>query len=259
MTMSTTIITCNVNGIRSAASKGFLEWLAARNADHICLQEVRANDTQAMELLKRLPGYRIFLSQAEKAGYSGVAVLTKQEPIDVQRSIGHSETDHEGRILELRFPGFTLTSAYFPSGSSGEIRQAVKYDFMDSFMRYSKKLKRRTTPAVLCGDFNIAHKEIDLKNWRSNQKNSGFLPDERAWMDELLGQTKYIDSFRVLNDSPDQYTWWSNRGQAYAKNVGWRLDYQLTTPTLRDKIQNVEIFTKQRFSDHAPYIVTYDL
>jgi exodeoxyribonuclease-3 len=169
------------------------------------------------------------------------------------------EFDAEGRYLELQFDTFCIISLYMPSGSSSEARQQAKFRFLAAFMPHLQKLRRRRREYIICGDWNIAHKQIDLKNWRSNQKNSGFLPEERAWMDELFGQTKYVDAFRVINQNPDQYTWWSNRGQAWSKNVGWRIDYQVITSSLRDKVSAVSIYKASRFSDHAPLSVDYDI
>ncbi|HEY3486466.1 MAG TPA: exodeoxyribonuclease III, partial [Gammaproteobacteria bacterium] len=165
----------------------------------------------------------------------------------------------EGRYLEARFKSLSVISVYLPSGSAGEHRQQSKFRFLDFFMPMLEELRRNPREYILCGDWNIAHKEIDLKNWRGNRKNSGFLPEERAWLDRLFTQAGFVDAFRVVNSQPDQYTWWSNRGQAWAKNVGWRIDYHIVTPGLADRIRSAEIYKQERFSDHAPLIMEYDL
>ncbi|MGH8120001.1 MAG: exodeoxyribonuclease III, partial [Gammaproteobacteria bacterium] len=192
-------------------------------------------------------------------GYSGVAVYSKRKPDRVIAGFGVREFDDEGRYLEFQFGRLSVVSLYLPSGSSGPERQAAKFVFMDRFMPILKKFHRQKRQYILCGDWNIAHKEIDLKNWRSNRKNSGFLPEERAWLDELFGRIGMVDAFRCVNRLPEQYTWWSNRGQAWAKNVGWRIDYQIITPGLKDRVRQAEIYKEQRFSDHAPLIMNYDI
>jgi len=253
------IITCNVNGIRSAAKKGFFDWLALQKADFICLQEVRAKEDQIPELPASLKKYHAAHSFAEKAGYSGVTIYSKQVPDKVIDKMGLGEMDREGRFVQVDVGSLSVASVYFPSGSANEDRQEVKYGFMDSFAELAKKNKRKKRSYVYCGDYNIAHKQIDIKNWRSNQKNSGFLPEERAWMDVLFDDIKYVDAFRVKNLKEEEYTWWSNRGNAYNNNVGWRLDYQVVSASLEDKIKSVSTFKKQKFSDHAPVIVNYDI
>jgi len=253
------IITCNVNGIRAAARKGFFDWLEIQNADLICLQELKAQEHQLEDGVFYPDGYRTYFHAAERKGYSGVAVYSKQVPKAVQVGLGWPDVDAEGRFLELQFPGFSVISLYMHSGSSSEERQALKFDFMERFMPYLRSLRRKRREFIICGDWNIAHKQIDLKNWRSNQKNSGFLPEEREWMDFLFGPAGYVDAFREVNSKPDQYTWWSNRGRAWEKNVGWRIDYQVITPKLREMVRSASIYKEQRFSDHAPLIMDYDL
>ena len=257
--MQVKIITCNVNGIRAASKKGFWEWITSENPDVICLQEVRASTEQFLPLAAKLDGYEVHCNLGERPGYSGVAILSKIKPAQVSTSMEHEMTAGEGRIVELDFENFVVSSLYFPSGSAKEERQLVKYSFMDAFEKYVKDHITAKRRAIYCGDFNIAHKKIDIKNWQSNQKNSGFLPEERAWMDHLTGPLQLVDAFRVLNQEAEQYTWWSNRGQAYAKNVGWRLDYQIVSSDLKEKIRAVNIYKEERFSDHAPFIVTYDI
>ena len=175
------------------------------------------------------------------------------------RSFGFSESDDEGRYLEVQLGDVNVVSLYLPSGSSGDERQAAKYRFLDHFTPHLKKLGRRRSEYILCGDWNIAHKEVDLKNWRANRKNSGFLPEERAWMDEVFGRYRFVDAFRAVNQEPDQYTWWSNRGRAWEKNVGWRIDYHVVTPGLGDRVLRTDIYKDERFSDHAPLTMDYDL
>jgi exodeoxyribonuclease-3 len=253
------IITLNVNGIRSAARKGLYEWLARQRADVVCLQEVRANADQVGGPPFNVRRYHRQLSLADRPGYSGVALYSRREPDAVRTGFGSSEFDAEGRYVEARFGELSIVSVYFPSGSSSEARQQAKFRFLSEFETHLDELRRSGRPYVLCGDWNIAHKPIDLKNWRANQKNSGFLPEERAWLDEVLGPRQFVDAFREINKQPDQYTWWSNRGQAWAKNVGWRIDYQVLTAGLRESARRARIYRERRFSDHAPLIIDYDL
>ena len=253
------IISLNANGIRAAARKGFFDWLPTTGADVVCIQETKAQEHQLGDPVFRPAGYHCYYFDAEKKGYSGVAVYARREPDSVIRGLGFDEFDREGRYIEARFGKLSVASLYLPSGSSSEERQAAKFRFLDQFMPRLKNLRRRRREYVLCGDWNIAHRQIDLKNWRSNQKNSGFLPEERAWMDELFGPRRYVDAFRVVNQEPDQYTWWSNRGRAWDKNVGWRIDYQVLTPGLGDRVRGASIYKDERFSDHAPLTIDYDL
>ncbi len=253
------VITVNVNGIRAAARKGFFEWLKKQDADVFCIQETKAQEHQLEDEMFWPQGYYSYYHDAEKKGYSGVAIYCRQEPDEVITGMGCDEFDREGRYIEARFDKLSIISLYAPSGSSGEHRQASKDRFLDYFLPHLKSLKRKRREYIICGDWNIAHKQIDLKNWKGNQKNSGFLPHERAWMDSLFGDLKYNDAFREINQEPDQYTWWSNRGQAWDKNVGWRIDYQVTSPKLKGKVKSVSIYKDERFSDHAPLIMDYDL
>jgi exodeoxyribonuclease-3 len=253
------IITLNANGIRSAGRKGFFEWLPAQDADVVCVQETKCQRDQITHEQYHPAGYHCYYFDAVKKGYSGVAIYSREKPLTVVAGYGSKEFDTEGRYIEARFKDLSVISLYMPSGSSSEIRQQAKFRFLDEFMPYLRELKRKKRDYILCGDWNIAHKEIDLRNWKSNQKNSGFLPEERAWLDELFDDVKYVDAFREINSEPDHYTWWSNRGQAWAKNVGWRIDYQVLSPGLRGSVRSAEIYKAQRFSDHAPLTVTYDL
>jgi exodeoxyribonuclease-3 len=254
------LVTLNLNGIRSAAKKGFLEWAESVSADCMGVQEVKAQSEDLDESLTRVAGLQGHFHFAEKKGYSGVGLYTKKAPSAVISGIGCTEFDAEGRWVETRFDTakrrLSIISCYFPSGSSSEERQAAKFRFLAKIFPHLMKLKAERE-FILVGDVNIAHKEIDLRNWKSNQKNSGFTPEERAWMSKLLTEGGLVDVFRTLNPNPDQYTWWSNRGQAWAKNVGWRLDYHLATPALASTAKAEKIFLDQRFSDHAPLTIDY--
>jgi exodeoxyribonuclease-3 len=253
------IVTLNVNGIRSAARKGFFDWLPGVGADVVCLQEIKAGHEHLDEPPFQPPGFHAFYEPALRPGYSGVGLLARRKPDAVIRGFGSAEFDAEGRYLEARFGRLSVVSLYLPSGSSSPERQAAKFRFMEEFRPHLDRLRRSRRQYLLCGDWNIAHREIDLKNWRSNQKNSGFLPEERAWLDELFGKGGFVDAFREVDDRPGQYTWWSNRGQAWAKNVGWRIDYQIGTPNLKGLAQQATIYKDRRFSDHAPLIMDFGL
>jgi exodeoxyribonuclease-3 len=254
----------NLNGIRSAASKGVEGWIAKSRPDCICVQEVKAQAADVAGRFEQLAGLQGHFHFAEKKGYSGVAVYTRLSPSDVVVGYGSGEFDAEGRYVELRFDTparkLSIISCYFPSGSSGELRQQAKFRFLAEFEPHLARLKA-SREFILCGDVNIAHKPQDLKNWRSNQKNSGFLPEERAWMTSLLDQTGLVDVYRRLQPeaTDTSYTWWSNRGQAYLNNVGWRLDYHLATPALAATAQTESIYKAEKFSDHAPITIGYDL
>jgi exodeoxyribonuclease-3 len=253
------IISLNVNGIRAAAKKGLFQWLAKQQAEVICLQEVRANLNLLSEPDYQLTGYYSYFEPAEKPGYSGVAIYCRHIPNHVEKKLGYPLADEEGRYIHVDYPHVSIASLYLPSGTSGESRQALKYAFLNEFEHIMENFRKQSRAFIICGDWNIAHKPIDLKNWKQNQDHSGFLPEERAWMDKILEQKGWVDAFRVLNQEPDQYTWWSNRGQAWSKNVGWRIDYQIVTPDLKSKIKSVEIYKEERFSDHAPLIVDYEI
>jgi exodeoxyribonuclease-3 len=252
------IVSLNVNGVRSAARKGFFHWMDKQNADVVCLQETKAQTHQLEDPIYWPKGYQCYYLDAVKKGYSGVALYSRREPDEVIQGIGWPDMDAEGRYLEARFGPLSVVSLYLPSGSSSEERQAVKFDFMNRFLPYLRECAQSGRNYIFCGDWNIAHKPIDLKNWRSNQKNSGFLPEERAWLDVVFEEDGWVDAFRVVNQDPEQYTWWSNRGQAWAKNVGWRIDYHVTSPTLREAILAAHVYKEERFSDHAPLTIDYD-
>ena len=253
------VVSFNANGLRAAARKGFFDWFARQKIDVLCVQELKAKAEQLAGSPFERRGYYRYLQEAERPGYSGVALYSRVEPNDVIYGLGSREFDTEGRYVEAVFDHVAVVSVYLPSGSAGEHRQESKFRFLDLFEKHLAGLRRKKRPYILCGDFNIAHKEIDLKNWRGNRKNSGFLPEERAWMDRLLTTGGYVDAFRTVNQKPDQYTWWSNRGQAREKNVGWRLDYQIVTPELEKHIERVAIYKNKFFSDHAPLTIDYDI
>ena len=259
--MAFRLITLNLNGIRSAANKGFVEWAALAGADCMGVQEVKAQHVDVAGRFDTVAGLQGHFHFAEKKGYSGVGVYTRKKPSAVVVGLGDASFDAEGRYVETRFDTakrkFSVISCYFPSGSSGEARQAAKFRFLDIVYPHLLALKAERE-YILVGDINIAHQQIDLKNWKSNQKNSGFLPEERAWMSRLLEQAGLVDVFRQLNPHPEQYTWWSNRGQAWANNVGWRLDYHLATPGIAALARKEHIYLDQRFSDHAPLLIDYD-
>lgn len=254
------IITINTNGIRAAARKGFFTWLEKQQADVVCVQETKAQIHQLKEDPIFFPKrYHCYYVDAIKKGYSGVAVYSKQKPNKVITKYGDKEFDNEGRYLEIQFDKLAVVSLYAPSGSSSDERQQAKFRFMQTFMQHLQNLKRRHKEYIICGDWNIAHKEIDLKNWRGNRKNSGFLPEERAWLDTLFDEVGYVDVFRELNQQEDQYTWWSNRGRAWDKNVGWRIDYHIASPKLKNAAKMENIYKQERFSDHAPLTIDYKL
>ncbi len=251
------IITLNTNGIRSAERKGFFVWLEQQQADVVCIQETKAQINQLDPAIFCPAGWHCFYHDAEKKGYSGVAIYAKQQPDKVISGIGWADFDAEGRFIEAQFGNLSVISLYLPSGSSSEERQAIKFHAMARFSPYLQQRAAEGRDIIICGDWNIAHKEIDLKNWRGNQKNSGFLPEERAWLDGLFTRENWQDAFRLVNQQADEYTWWSNRGQAWANNVGWRIDYQIISSSLSTKVTAASIYKQQRFSDHAPLIIDY--
>jgi len=254
------IISANLNGIRSAVKKGFLPWAVKQQADFICMQELKAQRGDLEDAILNPDGLQGYFHHAEKKGYSGCGIYTPHKPDDVLYGYGNEEFDAEGRYVETRYKTLSVISVYMPSGSSSPERQEAKYRYLDSFLPHLIQLKKSGREIVLCGDINIAHHEIDLKNWKGNVKNSGFLPEERAWLTNLFDQVGYIDVYRKIEPEASEacYTWWSNRGQAYAKNVGWRIDYQITTPAIASSAKNTSIYKDVRFSDHAPLIVDYD-
>lgn len=251
------IATLNANGIRSAHNKGLMRWLQRADPDVLCLQEVKAHEIDVPAQWRTPVGRHAYFHCAQKKGYSGAALFARKKPRSVRCGFGSAEFDAEGRYVEAEFGSVTVVSVYFPSGSSSPERQAAKFRFLEAFGQHMAELRRRGQEIVLCGDINIAHKEIDLRNWRSNRKNSGFLPEERKWMTQVIDTHGWVDVFRRVDPRPDQYTWWSNRGQAWAKNVGWRIDYQIATPAFATRARRAEIYLRRRFSDHAPLLIEY--
>lgn len=252
------IITFNANGLRSAAKKNFWQWFDQQNADILCIQELKGQEADFDESVLHQSGYHVFMHTAQKRGYSGVALYTKEQPLSVQIGFGNEEFDAEGRYVQAEFENFIAVSVYFPSGTSSEDRQAAKYRFLNAFVPQLEKLRNSAKEVVFCGDVNIAHKEIDLKNWKGNLNHSGFLPEERQWLTDLFANG-WVDVFRYLEPEKEQYTWWSQRGQARAKNVGWRIDYQIATPDLARAARNTSVYSEEKFSDHAPLTVDYEV
>ena len=252
------IVTFNVNGLRSAASKGFTPWMRRQKADIVCLQEIKAREADLPKTLLAPKGLHAYFHPAEKKGYAGVAIYTRKAPDKVVIGLGIADIDAQGRFLQVDFGKLSVISLYLPSGASGEEAQARKFSFMKRFLPKLEAMRECGREIVLCGDWNIAHKEIDLRNWRSNRKNSGFLPEERAWMTEIFERVGWMDAFRCVEPGPDHYTFWSNRGDAYNKNVGWRIDYQVATPGIAKLAKSCSIYKGRRFSDHAPLTIDYE-
>lgn len=252
------IVSFNANGLRSAANKGFFGWLPGLDADFVCIQETKAQEHQLRtpELLR--PGYTAYFRDAStKKGYSGVGIYTRREPDAVITGLGWEPFDEEGRWLELRFGNLSVVSMYFPSGSSGDVRQDFKFECMDWLLPHLDAYLHSGRDVVICGDWNIVHTRRDIRNWTSNQKNSGCLPRERAWLDVLFGERGWVDTYRHLRPDGEDYTWWSQRFGVRDRNIGWRIDYQVVTPSLRARLKSCAIFPEPRFSDHAPYLVEY--
>lgn len=258
------ILSLNLNGIRSAASKGFFEWMTTQQADIVCVQELKAQLADLAPALLAPAGFQGYFHAAEKKGYSGVGIYSRKAPDRILEGFGNPEFDAEGRYLQADFGGLSVISLYLPSGSSSDERQQAKFRFLDRFRPQLERLANEAghdkREVLLCGDWNIAHQAIDLKNWKANQKNSGFLPEERAWLSSVFDDLGWVDVHRgLLPEAGDEaYTWWSNRGQAWAKNVGWRIDYQIATPRLAAAARHVTVYKDQRFSDHAPLTVDYE-
>lgn len=254
----TKIITYNVNGIRAAVRKGFLEWLEAANPDIVCIQETKAQDEQIPVFELEMLGYKTYSFSAVKKGYSGVAIFTKQEPDQIETGIGIEKYDNEGRFIRADFGDISVVSVYHPSGSSGDLRQDFKMQWLDDFQNYILELRRTRPKLIVCGDYNICHKPIDIHDPVRNAKSSGFLPEEREWMSGFL-ETGFVDSFRHLNKGPHNYSWWSYRANARANNKGWRIDYNMVTENLKDKIQRVAILPDAMHSDHCPVLLEIDV
>ena len=251
------IITCNVNGIRAAARKGFFKWLESEAVDVICLQEVRADASVLKATSYDLPGYHCYYHPGEIKGYSGVALFSRQEPDRVTKSLDWPIASQEGRYIQADFGDLCVASLYMPSGSSGEHRQAIKFKYMEYYQQVLAHIREQKQSFIICGDWNIVHTSIDIKNFKANQNSSGCLPEERAWLDSLFSELGFVDAFRVVNQQVDEYTWWSYRGRAWDNNVGWRIDYQIITPDLQKAVTSATIYKDQRFSDHAPFIIDY--
>jgi len=255
------IVSCNLNGIRSAGRKGFFNWFEKQDADVLCVQELKAHAHQ-IPAAARPDGYHACFHFARRPGYSGVGLYCRRKPGRVHIGLSGldgdqwADMDAEGRYLQADFGDLSIISVYFPSGSSSDERQAIKMSFLERFLPLLNRLKEEGRELILCADINICHKKIDLKNWRGNQKNSGFLPEERAWMDALIDKSGFVDVFRTLYPEKEQYSWWSNRGQARANNVGWRIDYHIATPEIASKFEKIEVYTDSWFSDHAPVLAT---
>ena len=250
------IITANVNGIRAAEKKGFFDWMQKQNADVVCIQETKAQEHQLDDSMFYPEGYHCYYFDAEKKGYSGVAIYCKTKPKKVSRGLGWPHVDTEGRWIQAEFGGITVASLYLPSGSSSPERHQAKLKFMDRLSEDMKAMKRKRREFVICGDFNVVHKEIDITNWKSNQKNSGCTPEDQAWVTKTIEEVGFVDAFREVNKNAGEYTWWSNRGNARANNVGWRIDYQFVTPGL--KATKASVYKESWFSDHAPLTIDYD-
>lgn len=252
------IVSFNANGLRSAATKGFFDWFRGHDADLLCVQETKAQEAQLTAPAFRPDGYGTWFKDATtRKGYSGVAIYSRRPPDAVLTELGWPAFDDEGRYIEARFGNLSVVSLYVPSGSSGDQRQRFKFECMERLWAIFEGWRRSGRDYVLCGDWNIVRGELDIRNWRSNQKNSGCLPEERAWLGRLFDQAGWVDSYRRLRPDGQDYTWWSQRGAARAKNVGWRIDYQIVTPSLAGRLRDCGITAEPRFSDHAPYTVDY--
>ena len=252
------IITCNVNGLRAAAGKGFLEWMRKQKPDIVCVQEIKAQEADLPRPILAPRGLHAFFHPAEKRGHSGVAIYSKREPDKVTLGLGMPEIDKQGRFLQADYGKLGVISLYMPSGTMGEEAQARKYMFMDRFMPRLEAMRADGREFVICGDWNMAHKETDVKNWKTNQKTTGFLPREREWLTQVFERHGFVDVFRALDPSPDRFTWWNQFGRARERNIGWRIDYQIATPGMAKLAKKTSICMEPWFSDHAPLTVDYD-
>ncbi len=252
------IITVNLNGIRSAADKGFFSWIVDQEADLVCVQDLKAQEADLPLRFRQPSGFHGYFHCAAKKGYGGVGIYTRRQPDRVRPGLGWPDIDAEGRYLQADFGRLSVVSVYVPSGSASAERQAIKISFLHRFLSHLRTLRASRRHVILCGDWNIAHTPKDVKNWRANQTYSGFLPEERAWLTRVFEDLGWVDVFRHLQPGVEQYTWWSYRGQAWTKNVGWRIDYQIATPGIAARAQRAEVYTAQRFSDHAPLLIDYD-
>jgi exodeoxyribonuclease-3 len=252
------VITANLNGIRAAARKGFFRWMPAQAPDVVCLQETKAQEHQIPPEALDFPAFSTAFVDAQKKGYSGVAIYAKRKPDQIQRGLGIEEYDAEGRFVRMDFGDLTIASLYVPSGTSGPARQAVKEAFLDRFIAILAQMKNEGRRIIVCGDYNIAHREIDVFDPKSCARTTGFLPQERAWFDDVIERVGWVDAFRAVNNEPRQYSWWSNFPGAWERNLGWRIDYQLVTPNVAPAIRAASIYRDERFSDHAPVTIDYD-
>lgn len=253
------IITLNANGIRAAARKGFFRWMDSQQPDVVCLQETKAQEHQLPPEAIELTDYHFAFVDAQKKGYSGVAIYSRRQPLAIVRGVDMPDMDAEGRFVRMDFGDLTIASLYVPSGTSGPARQAVKYGFLDRFIGNLAALKNVGTPTIVCGDYNIAHRDIDVFDPKACATTTGFLPDERHWFDDVVDRVGWVDAFRVVNTEPKQFSWWANWPKAFERNLGWRIDYQLITPDLAPRVLTASIYREERFSDHAPVIIDYDL
>jgi exodeoxyribonuclease-3 len=253
------VITLNANGVRAAARRGFFEWAAAQEPDVVCLQETRAQEQQLPPGALGLPGFTAYFVDSRRRGYSGVALYARREPLSIRRTLGWDDMDSEGRFVQADFGDVTVASLYVPSGITGPVRQAFKMNFLERLLAVLAQLRHSGREHIVCGDFNIAHTSIDTYNPARNSHVSGFLPDERAWMDALIERLGWVDAFRVVNRESKQYTWWSNWPAAWERNLGWRIDYQMITPGLADRVAAASIYKDARFSDHAALTIDYAL
>jgi exodeoxyribonuclease-3 len=251
------IITCNVNGLRAAASKGFLDWLLAQKPDAACLQEIKAQEADLPKHVLAPRGLHGFFHPAQKRGYSGVAIYSRREPDRVTLGLGIPEIDAQGRFIQCDYGDLSIVSLYMPSGTMGEEAQARKYAFMDRFLPRLADMRRCGREFIVCGDWNIAHREIDVKNWKTNQATTGFLPREREWLTRVFEEHGFVDVFRKIDPNPDRFTWWVQFANARARNIGWRIDYQVATPGIAKKAKKASIYTAEIFSDHAPVVIDY--
>lgn len=252
------IVSLNANGIRAAARKGFYDWLRYQRADFVCIQETKAQTEQLQDPTFHPSKYHCYYHDAERKGYSGTALYSLEKPDEIIEGMGDAEIDSEGRYLEARIGKLSVISVYLPSGSAGSERQAFKLEVLARFLPHLEALLDEGRDVVVCGDWNMAHKEADIRNWKGNLKNPGFTPEERGWLDNLFGNAGFIDAFRELPQKEHAYTWWSNRGGCWDRNVGWRIDYQVCSPCFKGKVEKTRVYRGKQFSDHAPLIFDYN-
>ncbi|WP_018248543.1 exodeoxyribonuclease III [Orenia marismortui] len=248
------IYSWNVNGIRAVAKKGFLDWVDEERPDILCLQEIRIQKEQLQKKLKNIDGYYSYFNYGERKGYSGVAIYSKEEALSIEKGIGIDKFDEEGRVITAKYPNFTLVNIYFPNGRSSKERLQYKLDFHEAILNYCNELRAKGKKVIVCGDYNIAHKEIDLKNPDSNKDKSGFLPIERKWIDKII-EHGYVDTYREFYPDTEKYSWWSYRTRARERNAGWRIDYHFVSEDLMEQVQSAEILNDVMGSDHCPVLL----